>query len=77
MIPDRGGEPRAGEGFRVAAHERVDAEDRRQDHHAALGWGVGLREKTEQVEVLDVLGLGRHGNPLGLGGDGAVLRPIK
>jgi len=58
MVPYRGGEPGAGERFRVAADECVDAKDRRQDDDAALGGRVGLREKAEQAGLLDVLRLG-------------------
>ena len=64
MVPHRGGEPGAGERFRVAADECVDAEDRRQDDDAAPRGRVGLREKAEQAGLLDVLRLGRHGSPL-------------
>src|SRR5262245_57721198 len=67
MVPHRGGEPGAGECFRIAADERVHAEDRRQDDDAALGGRVGLREKAEQAGLLDVLRLGRHGNPFAVG----------
>src|SRR5262249_27436370 len=78
MVPHRGGEPGTGEGFGVAADERVDAEDRRQDDDAALGGRVRLREKAEQAGLLDVLRLGRHGEPpfaFGYFSSGGVIPP--
>src|SRR5580658_7083593 len=75
-IAHRRRQPGPRQGIRIAAHEWIDAENRRHDQHTAFAGRLRLRQIAVEAVAGDVLRLDRHCSSLALDYSAATRLPI-